>query len=192
MRTIASPRNRYNIYIYIINYNVNWCCIKSSFFTRCFWFSQRKIRNINYLTIRQFHSLLTSDVDPHWSYADPDPQNLVNADPGQIQDKKSLKLFRTIKSRKKNILNLYFILAPLILYPRIRIRNAPHLLFGTPELFRTPWTIWDPPDLFGNPWTIWNLWDSLGNPGTHLGPPWPFGTSGTHLEPPGSILDPMD
>ena len=22
-----------------------------------------------------------SDVDPHWLYADPDPQNLINADP---------------------------------------------------------------------------------------------------------------
>ena len=25
----------------------------------------------------------TSDLDPHWLYADPDPQNLANADPGQ-------------------------------------------------------------------------------------------------------------
>ena len=39
-----------------------------------------------------------SDVDPHWSY--PDPQNLVNADPdpiqGRIQDKKTLNLFQNI------------------------------------------------------------------------------------------------
>ena len=29
--------------------------------------------------------LQSSDVDPHWSYADPDPQNMMNAesDPGQ-------------------------------------------------------------------------------------------------------------
>ena len=27
----------------------------------------------------------TSDVDPHWSKADPDPQNLVNADPDSGQ-----------------------------------------------------------------------------------------------------------
>ena len=32
----------------------------------------------------------SSDVDPHWSYADPDPQNSANADPGRTQDKKSL------------------------------------------------------------------------------------------------------
>ena len=25
--------------------------------------------------------LESSDVDPHWLYADPDPQNLMNADP---------------------------------------------------------------------------------------------------------------
>ena len=28
---------------------------------------------------------LLTDVDPNWSYADPDPQNLVNADPGQFR-----------------------------------------------------------------------------------------------------------
>ena len=36
----------------------------------------------------------TSDMDLHWSYADTDPQNLVNAI--RIQDKKSLNLFLTI------------------------------------------------------------------------------------------------
>ena len=25
----------------------------------------------------------TSDVDPDWLYPDPDPQNLINSDPGQ-------------------------------------------------------------------------------------------------------------
>ena len=30
-------------------------------------------------------TVFISDVDPHWSNADPDPQNLVNADPDPRQ-----------------------------------------------------------------------------------------------------------
>ena len=70
---------------------------------------------INFFKVKTpyVHVCCYSDVDPHWSYADPDPQNLVDADPdlGQkISDvdpgqkksrsgsrtKKSLNLFRTI------------------------------------------------------------------------------------------------
>ena len=52
--------------------------------------------------------LFYSDLDPDWSYADPDPQNLINTDPGpgRIQVNKFPKLISTIfqKSReKKNI-----------------------------------------------------------------------------------------
>ena len=56
----------------------------------------------------QLHTIyLSSDVDPHWSYADPDPQNLVNADPdpGWIQDKNHKIYFKqSIKRQEeKNI-----------------------------------------------------------------------------------------
>ena len=42
----------------------------------------------------------SSDVDTHWSYADPDSQNLVNADPdqGRIQDN---KITNFISKKKK-------------------------------------------------------------------------------------------
>ena len=45
------------------------------------------------------------DVDPHWSYADPDPQNLINMDPDpnqiRIQDNKITKVI-SFKSQEKN------------------------------------------------------------------------------------------
>ena len=46
-----------------------------------------------------------SDVDPHWSYADPDPQNLVNAD----QDNKITKLISThiLKVKIKKLFQIY-------------------------------------------------------------------------------------
>ena len=36
-----------------------------------------------------------SDMDPHWSYADLEPQNLVNTDPGRVQDKKKY-IFKSV------------------------------------------------------------------------------------------------
>ena len=53
---------------------------------------------MKWVTTSWAHSIC-SDVDPHLSYADPDPQNLINADPDpgqynhQIDEKPSSSFF---------------------------------------------------------------------------------------------------
>ena len=79
------------------------------------------------------------DVDLHWSYADPDQQNLVNADPdpGQIQDKTLLNFFRTFFKSKEYFFssNLYHNLRDKLLFLVSDLKNIisyknTHKIFG--------------------------------------------------------------
>ena len=48
--------------------------------------------------------LVCSDVDLHWSYANPDPQNLMNAEPDPGQQKHQIDINPSLKSQEeKNI-----------------------------------------------------------------------------------------
>ena len=51
------------------------------------WFAlrQKGMRDSLITEEKMFICVNCSDVDPHWSYADPDPQNLINADPDRGQ-----------------------------------------------------------------------------------------------------------
>ena len=46
--------------------------------------------------------ITNSDVDPHWLYADPDPQNLMNTDQDPGQQNHQIDLKSSSKSREKN------------------------------------------------------------------------------------------